>query len=141
VAGRLKYGKRYKYTHMTFEETNIWEKFMIEFPDRFESVDYDFRVGKGAFSPEAFEVNWGRMVKMLSQKRIDVLGWVEDSPTIVEVKRRVGLSTLGQVIGYRILFMHDFKNFGRPEALVICETISEDDMEVLKAENIPVVVV
>jgi len=141
MSGRFAYGKKYKYPHMTDEETRIWESFMILYPERFESVDYDFRVGNGSPVPDEFQENWKRMVTMLSQKRIDVIGWVGDSPTIVEVKRRVGLSTLGQILGYRTLFMIDFKNFGKPGVLVVCEVISGDDMEVLKASNIPIEVV
>jgi len=141
MPGRLPYGIRYKYPHMTIEEKNIWEKFMTRYPERFETVDYDFRVGRGSPAPGEFQENWIRMVKMLSQKRIDVIGWVEDSPTIIEVKRRVGLSTLGQILGYRTLFMIDFKNFGKPDVLVVCEVISNDDMVVLKADDISIVVV
>jgi len=141
MSGRLPYGKRYKYTHMTVEETSVWEKFMNRFPERFDSVDYDFRVGNRSQAPEGFEENWNRMVKMLSQKRIDVIGWVGDSPTIVEVKRRVGLSTLGQIVGYRTLFMQEFKSFGKPDVIVVCEVISDDDLVVLKAEDIPIIIV
>ncbi|MBA7589847.1 hypothetical protein ES708_31940 [subsurface metagenome] len=115
MAGRLPYIKRKVYPHMVGEEIGIWGRFVDKFPDRFETVDYDFRVGEGiALSMEEDE-NYSRMAKMLSQKRIDVVGWVGDSPVIIEVKKRVGLSTLGQVLGYRILFENEFKNFPSPD--------------------------
>ncbi len=141
MGGRLKYGPRYRYTHMTKEESELWEKFMIMFPDRYETVDYDFRVGQGTKLPEGSGDNWLRMAKMLSQKRIDVIGWVGDSPVIIEVKKRVGLGTLGQVLGYKILFEENFKNIIDPEVLVICEMLSADDRYVLEKNNVPVVVV
>jgi hypothetical protein len=78
---------------------------------------------------------------MLSQKRIDVLGWVGESPTIVEVKLRVGLGTLGQVLGYRALFVEEFRHIERPELLIVCEEIARDDRFVLGENKIPVVVV
>ena len=73
MAGRFKYGKRYKYTHMTVEESEVWEAFMVTNPDNFESVDYDFRVGYGAVIPPGIEDNFSRMITMLSQKRIMLL--------------------------------------------------------------------
>ncbi|MBA7572489.1 hypothetical protein ES708_14269 [subsurface metagenome] len=78
---------------------------------------------------------------MLSQKRIDVVGWVGDSPMIIEVKKRVGLSTLGQVLGYRVLFVKDFKHFGLPDLLVVCAMISPDDKYVLEANTVKIEVV
>jgi len=126
---------------MIEDEKLVWERFMDLYPGKFETVDYDFRVGKGVVIDGEPGEPWPRMAKMLSQKRIDVVGWVGDSPTIVEVKKRVGLSALGQVLGYRILFMKDLKHFPEPELLVICETISDDDHEVLEESNIPVEVV
>jgi len=126
---------------MINDEKLVWEKFMERYPGKFETVDYDFRVGKGVNLEGEQAAPWPRMAKMLSQKRIDVIGWVGDSPTIIEVKRRVGLSALGQVLGYRILFMKDLKHFPKPKLLVICETISADDHLVLEGNNIPVEVV
>lgn len=141
MAGRLPYGKRYRYPHMINEDKDVWERFMDRFPGRFDTVDYDFRVGKGATVADNFGDNYTRMAKMLSQKRIDVIGWVDESPTIIEIKHRVGLSALGQILGYKTLFMHYFKHFGKPELLIVCGMISEDDQDVLDDNHVEAVVV
>lgn len=141
MAGRLPYVKRRFYPHMVGEEIEIWGRFVDKFPDRFESVDYDFRVGEGTVLEGGDSDSYVRMARMLSQKRIDVIGWVGDIPTLIEVKRRVGLSTLGQVLGYRVLFLKDFKHFGTPELLVVCATISQDDNFVLEENKIEIEVV
>ena len=141
MAGRLPYVKRKVYPHMVGDEIDIWGRFVDRFPDRFDSVDYDFRVGEGIELPPGEEEAYSRMATMLSQKRIDVIGWLGDKPSIIEVKRRVGLSTLGQVLGYRTLFMKDFKNFGIPDLLVVCAMISPDDQYVLEENKIKIVVV
>lgn len=141
MTGRLPYGKRYRYPHMLKEDIEVWERFLEKFPDRFETVDYDFRVGQGSMAAKDYNDPYKRMVTMLSQKRIDVLGWVGDDPTIIEVKNRVGLSALGQVLGYKTLFVRYFKQFGIPEVMIICSSISEDDRDVLEDNNIPVEVV
>lgn len=141
MAGRLPYGKRRKYPHMLGEDVPVWERFIEKFPERFDSVDYDWRVGQGAEVPEGLGEEYERMARMLSQKRIDVVGWVNEMPTIIEVKDRVGLSTLGQIEGYRILFERDFPGLRRPGVLVVCGRISGDDRAVMEAARIPVEVV
>lgn len=141
MAGRLEYGHRYRYTHMVEEEVEIWERFMEKFPDRFETVDYDFRVGEGAPVPAGAAESHARMITMLSQKRIDALTWVDNQPTIIEIKRRVGLSTVGQVIGYKTLFEMNLTNLKKPEVLIVCETISVDDRKVIEVAGIPFEVV
>lgn len=141
MPGRLMYGKRYRYPHMLEDESKIWERFMMLFPDRFETVDYDFRVGSGSPVPAGTKKNYSRMIKMLSQKRIDVVGWRGDSPVIVEVKIRVGLSTLGQVLGYQVLFHEDLPEFKIPGLMVVCESISGDDHLVLDVNEVNVFVV
>jgi len=126
---------------MIKEEIIVWERFMEKYPGKFETVDYDFRVGRGSETPENLGDNFERMAKMLSQKRIDVLGWVDDQPTIIEIKNRVGLSALGQVLGYKTLFMKYFKHFPEPAVMVVCEKIDQDDHDVLEDHGVPVEVV
>ena len=137
MSGRLPYRKRIKYPHMIWEEAIVWERFIDANPGYFDSVDYDFRVGVGAQPDESFTPNYQRMVKMLSQHRIDVLGWNGDKPTIVEVKGRAIISTLGQVLGYKTLFEREFNVFGTAEMLVVCDRIGEDVMMVFDRNKIP----
>lgn len=126
---------------MIGEDKAIWERFVDLYPDRFDSVDYDFRVGDGIPQDPSLDAATRATMKVLTQKRIDVLGWNGDYPTIVEVKKRVGLSALGQVLGYLTLFVTGFPHIIKPKLLVITETIFRDDLEVLRARAIEVKVV
>jgi len=126
---------------MMQDEVEIWERFIKNNPGFFITCDYDFRVGDGVALDEDWEDNIKRMATMISQKRIDVLGWVGESPTIVELKRRVGLNTLGQILGYKTLFIKDFPNIKIPELLVIAESIDEDNILVMDSFKIPVVII
>jgi hypothetical protein len=141
MPGRLPYVKRRKYPHMIAEEVVIWERFVDLFPNRFDSVDYDFRIGVGQQMELDFPENYGRMVTMLTQHRIDVLGWVGEQPTIVEVKDRAILSTIGQMIGYRTLFVKDYNNLKIPNLLCVCGSISRDVITVFTDQQFPWVIV
>jgi len=140
MAGRFPFSTKKYYPHMVQEEAEIWDRFMMVNPKMFETVDYDFRVGRGEeySSPDATEFT--NMAKALSQKRIDALCWVKEQPTIVEVKKRVSLATLGQVLGYLTLFVRDFPHIVVPGMLVICEKISFDDSEVMEKNDVEVIV-
>lgn len=140
MSGRFPFRSMKFYPHMIVEEAEIWDKFMSVNPKMFETVDYDFRVGNGEDFPSPDAKEFTSMAKALSQKRIDALCWVGEKPTIVEVKKRVSLATLGQVLGYKILFKRDFKNIAEPAMLVITEMISFDDAEVMEKNGVEVIV-
>jgi len=140
MPGRFPYETRHRYPHMLGEDKDIWDRFVKLYPGRFDSVDYDFRVGDGIPQDPSLDPDTRATMKLLTQKRIDVLGWNRDKPTIVEVKKRVGLSALGQCLGYRDLFIREFPNIPRPGLLVVTETIFRDDLLVLKARGIAVVI-
>ena len=126
---------------MVGEDVLLWETFIDKNPRFFETVDYDFRVGKGMEIKPEWDEKFAKMATMITQKRIDVLGWLGDSPIIVEIKKRVGLATFGQILGYQILFIKDFPFIPKPQLLVITGSIDIDNREVLKEFHIPVVVV
>jgi len=141
MSGRLPYGKRYKYPHMIGDDIEIWERFVDKYPGYFNTVDYDWRVGKGMSLDQTWDPKIKRMATMLTQKRIDVIGWKDDQPVIIEVKKRVGLSTLGQVLGYKTLFINEFPKIKTPELMIITEIIGADDLMILKIFDIPVEIV
>lgn len=141
MPGRFVYERRPRYPHMLGEDVAVWDRFIEAFPGRFDSVDYDWRVGDGADAPYDMDDPYERMAKMLSQKRIDVVGWRGEAPTIIEVKDRCGLSALGQIRGYRALFQRDFPDLGDPAILIVCARLSGDERAVLAAEGVPVEVV
>lgn len=141
MPGRFTYSKRRKYPHMVGEDGTVWERFIDRFPDRFDSVDYDWRVGEGMDLSPLWDDSTKRMATMISQKRIDVVGWNENFPTLIEVRLRIGLGILGQILGYKALFERDFPNFLKPRLLVVCEVISNDDLAVMGTYDIPVEVV
>ena len=78
---------------------------------------------------------------MLTKKRIDVIGWKNDIPTIIEVKKKVGLYTLGQILGYRILYLQENPELKFVRTLIVCETIEPDDINVLDTYGIDFVLV
>ena len=137
MPGKFNYGKLPKYPHLLGEDIPIWDRFILLHPGKFDTVDYDIHVGIGAdFIPEGDD-NFNSQWRNLNKKRIDVIGWKNQQPTIIEVKKRVTLSTLGQVLGYRILFKKERPDIPSPALLIVCESIGPDDIFVLNEFLIP----
>ena len=129
-----------KYPHMGTRESRIWEAYLGRYGVPEGRIEYDVHLGEGAEVKEDWP-EWMRvMVKALSTKRADVVVEGTLSTTIIEVKRRAGLSAVGQVLGYEAL-MYKARGGWKPvELLVVCEYIEPDMVEVFEYYKVAVVV-
>lgn len=141
MAGKFNYELRYKYPHLIGEDKEVWDRFVRKYPDRFDTVDYDVHVGSGIESPEEVDTKSAEQWKDLTRKRIDAVGWNNNLPTIIEVKKRVGLPTLGQVLGYRFLYLREYTEISFAPLLIVCSQIDKDDRDVLYHFSIQFIVV
>ncbi len=141
MAGKFNYEVRYKYLHLIGEDKEVWERFVLKYPDKFDTVDYDVHVGSGIETPEEHESKPAQQWKDLTRKRIDVVAWKNDFATIIEVKKRVGLATLGQVLGYRFLYLLEHTEISSVSLLIVCSQIDKDDIDVLDHFGIQYIVV
>ena len=141
MPGKFNFEVRYKYPHLIGEDTEVWSRFILKFPDRFDTVDYDVKVGKGADTDPIPEEHYKKQWATLTKKRIDVIGYKNDVPCIVEVKKRASLFTLGQVLGYRFLYLREHPELRSIRTLIVCSSIDPDDIAVLNYFGIPFFVV
>lgn len=141
MEGKFNYEKMRKYPHLLGEDVPVWDRFIEQYPDRFNTVDYDVHVGTGIAALHDEEPTFAQQFRALTQKRIDVIGWKNNQPTIIEVKYRVSLDTLGQVLGYRALYLKENPEILGLQILVVCSIIGPDDIFVLEHFSVPFVIV
>jgi len=141
MPGKFNYELRHKYPHLIGEDNEVWDNFIIRFPERFDTVDYDVKVGIGADTGPIPDEPSKKYWASLTKKRIDVIGYKNNFVTIVEVKKRCSLFTLGQILGYRFLYQREHKEIPLVKTLIVCKTISQDDIDVLNHYGIDFVVV
>jgi len=115
-----------KYPHLLPREVEIWERFLALYGREFTGFVYDVRVGEGiTIRPE-----WGdeiaRMAKLLTQKRIDVVGYKPGEIWIIEVKPHGGLSALGQLTVYEELYRIKYNPTQTIRKALVCETVDPD---------------
>jgi hypothetical protein len=104
--------------------------------DAIQSIDFDVRVGKGIDAPPDLPENIQRMTYDLSRRRIDVVAIYPRRIIVAEVTRTAGLTALGQLKAYPLLYVQTY-NPGLPvKPLLICESFAPDMIGVFKAEGI-----
>jgi len=109
-----------KYPHMLPNDIEIWDTFLTQNPSIFDRFDYDVRVGEG-YGISEDDPQWKQdLTAALTKFRIDVIGWSDGSPTIIEVKPYCGLSCLGQLLGYRFFWRKE--NPGAPAVNLLAVT-------------------
>lgn len=126
---------------MIGEERDVWERFIKKNPGYFQEVEYDVHVGEGMTMPDNWtekDLGWA---KDLTKKRIDVVAFKGESVVLIEVKRRVVIGTLGQVLGYKFLYEREKNLVNKTESLVIAGLIDKDDFDVLEYYKVKIIVV
>jgi len=137
MAGKYNFELMPKYPHLLGEDIPIWNRFIKQYPDYFDTVDYDIKVGTGVNAEVISDKKYRSYYEDLTKKRIDVLGWKNFFVTIVEIKKRVSLGTLGQILGYKYLYSRAHPEQKLIKILVITSSIDRDDRQVLEHYAIP----
>ena len=115
-----------KYAHMLPGETEIWDRFLTVTKIPFTRFDYDVHVGELPDVPEGTPDYLIPLVQAVYRKRIDAVGFTDQEIWLFEVKQRAGLSAMGQVLAYKLLYVKDFQP-GLPVKMgVVCELKSTD---------------
>ena len=132
------YGPRHHYPHMKPADVAIWEEFIEQNPKAYETAIYDQAVGEGAEIPEGTQDNMARDFKILTQWKIDVVGFFQDQIHIIELKPNAGISALGQVLGYANLFKKTFKPVGTVTPVVITDRLRPDMLALAKEMGVKI---
>lgn len=125
------------YPHLLPKDAELWQRFIDSPHNDFSKFDYDVRVGPridpGDDYPENLRTMWGD----LTQRRIDAVGHKPNSITIIEISLEAGLTQIGQLEVYPILYHQSFPNSQPISVLLIAETLQNGIPEAIQAKTIP----
>ena len=141
IRGRFEYKLLSKYPHMKPADIEIWEKFIINHPDIFKRVDYDFHVGEGAKFLPTNDNTPGGMQNRIYQRKIDVVAYDKDGVTLIEIKPLADTATLGQILAYKDFYFTTKGSLKNPKLLVICGKIMSEMKDIFSKQNITIMVV
>ncbi len=120
---------RTRYPHMLEDEARIWTKFLEKTDLAFETISYDVHLGTG-IPPLPRDPGWMKdLLSAVTKKRVDAIGETADAIWIFEVKPRIGMSALGQLITYFELYQEQY----RPVKPVLLAAIGEREAPDIRA--------
>jgi hypothetical protein len=138
---KSKYEKKPWYPNMKELETAMWNKFLLKFPNAYDNVIYNLKLGEGANIPEGTEENLARGFTELTQHKIDVVGFLGNKVDIIELKTYAGTAAVGQVIGYRELYMKFIDPNSNPNLIIVTDFLRPDTKTICDAQGITLIVI
>lgn len=124
----------------TDRESTIIRDWLLEHGAEYDRFSFSVRIGEGQAPAPDLEAGVARSVAFSSRKRIDVLAYQGNVPTIVEVKERVVPAALGQILTYRQLFLEENPDAPEPRLLVIARYGDAETIRILNGHNIDVLI-
>lgn len=132
----MEYVERRKYPGLIPVECAIWSEFVKGHPRFFNSVEYNVRVGEGVEPVASVEEQYPGLTRTLTAKRIDAVGWSDDTPTIVEVKDAARMTALGEIVTYVELYKQTFRYAGVLPVIVVCVDVDPDLVDIFADRNV-----
>jgi len=133
--------ERHKFAHLLPGEVAVWRRFLKRYEQQWDTFIYDVHVGKGSLPQDDPANVYVGNYNWLTRKRIDVVGWRDKRPTIFEVRARASLPLMGQLLGYKSLWMRANPDSEPPALYMICEYCQPDDQSIFEENGIFVVTV
>lgn len=93
---------------MRSTEANIWTSFLQTTDLVFTDVIYDLHLGEGMPSTPDEPESITKLKLAVTRKRVDAIGETDDAIWIFELKNRLGLSALGQLLAYFDLYNQEY---------------------------------
>ena len=138
---KVTYEKRHFYPNVREAETVIWDRFLVAFPEAYDEVIYNLKLGAGADIPEDTLPNIAAGFKQLTQHKIDVIGFKGNNIDIIELKPYAGTRAIGQVIGYRDLYISHIDPGSNPGLVIVTDIERPDTKLICEKQGIKLIIV
>lgn len=141
MRGPYKYELQSSYPHLSKAEAEIWNRFVVTYPDAFKQCWYDVEVGKCRPSDEKLDPEWEKNRQYLGKYKIDVVAENDEYICVIEVKKEATTKALGEIWLYDELFAKEW-NVKKPVLnYIITDTEMPNIREVCEKEGVQVYVV
>jgi hypothetical protein len=119
---------RGRYPRLAPADARVWRKFQDRYWDGFLGFQYDIPLGEGALAIAGSSSVDVKLLYDLTVKRADVLAISAQVLWCIEVKPRLGMAAIGQLVVYRELWRRQWHG-GIPVEFVWVGEQSEPDLE------------
>lgn len=115
-----------RYPHILPPDVPVWERYLANGGVHHQLIEYDVRVGLGRDPGPYYPENIRAMALDLSFRRIDAVAHDPHQITVIEITRYAGLTAVGQVLVYPILYKLTFMPSLPIVALLVAEEFESD---------------
>lgn len=119
-------------------ESAVGKAWLRAHRDDYDSVEFNVRLGAGVQLPPGSPAYLYESARAGTTKRIDIVAHDGGNITIVEIKKRISLSALGQLQGYSHLYLQDRPATGHIRLVAIGLSIQEDIAPILRNAGITI---
>ncbi len=123
------------------EDCAIWRAALLTGKLPPGQIYYDVAVGQGRPVGHITAQKYAKACNQLTLRRIDAIIKVGADLTVVEITKSAGLTAVGQLITYPILYASTFGMVGQIKPLLVTTEIQPDIETVLAALRIPVILI
>lgn len=127
-----------QYPSMTVNESMVVHAWLVKHADEWDDVDFNVRLGSSQVLGDGYNETTRAQAALLTQKRVDLVATRGNAVDIVEVKIRVSLGALGQLLGYKVLWTVEHPETETIELEAIGNSALLDVVEVLQAHGVTV---
>lgn len=121
---------------MTSIETEIAKAWVRNHGDDYDRLEFNVRLGKATAVPDSYDESIQRLSAAVTRQRADIVAWFEYSVDIIEVKPRAKTSAIGQLLGYRHLWLDDHPNIPVRRLVVVARDMDDNVATVYSRENV-----
>lgn len=130
-----------RFPHLLPLDAALWQQFLEKYGGAFTQFEYDVRVGDGRDPGTAYPANIRYDAIVLSQRRIDVVGYQAKTITLFEVTASAGLTALGQLMAYPQLFIQTHSPDRAVQPHLVTYAFQPDIEKVFIAHAIPYTII
>jgi len=123
------------------QDVEVWERFIKTYPNAYEEVAYDVAVGEGAPVPAGTPENIAADFKLLTQRKIDVVGFSKGEVHVIEVKPIASFTALGQVLGYTKLYLKTAGAGAAAQPVIIAGKLGTDMEHPINEFGVKIIIV
>ncbi len=127
---------RGKFPHMFPRDIEVWVRFLDMFGPLYNMFAYDVRVGQKTWVFPRWETEYKKDAQILSQLRIDAVGFKDAVIDIIEVKPRFNSSAMGQILSYHNAFLNDIPADRPVRSVVVAPEIDPNITKLAKSLGI-----
>jgi hypothetical protein len=123
---------------MTFVESEIARAWLNRRGADYDEISFNVRLGEGVDPGEEYPEEIRRMATLLTQKRADIVARSGALVDLVEVKVRIAFGAMGQLLGYRELWMREHPELPVRRLIAIGRSVVQDAAEIIEGQGIAI---